>query len=223
MSKKMIFLFIIMMVISGCEAKVKDDVKEDVNTIEVDQNKDYVDPYLDDNPIELGLYVNNNESRDLVTSYDVDFIQYTDIISLEVYYTRDEVLSGSQKNLWNTYFNKYSDIDKYKIGFNISFQVGEDIRSVQILKPSDVNSIFDYVQIYLYDDINQDGGFYSHITDSEFNDNSILSSVKLTASTKIDDITSDIKVKVFTYDEDDFDDNGIYKGSSYYEAIISRK
>ena len=80
------------------------------------------------------------------------------------------------------------------------------------------------MQIYLYDDVNQkDGAWYSHITEEEYNDNSILTSIKLTGSTFTNEITSDIILTVFTYDEDDFDENNQYRGISKDKITIKRK
>ncbi len=51
-----------------------------------------------------------------MSSYDSDLTLYTDIVSLEVYYNTEETLiSGSQKNVWQEYYQKYSNIDNYKI------------------------------------------------------------------------------------------------------------
>ena len=77
--------------------------------------------------------------------------------------------------------------------------------------------------IYLYDDIHQeDGAWYSHVTEEEFNENTILTSIKLTGSTLTNDINSDITLTVFTYDEDDFDESNNYRGISKDTIIIKR-
>lgn len=220
MSKKIILVFLAMMILTGCS--LKKNLKPKKEMIQDKQIQDYVEPYVDDNPIFLGMYINNKGMRNLVSSYDSELTQYKDIVSLEVYYTKDELLTGNQKELWNYYYQSYEGVENKKIGYYIYFEVMEEKFERMILKPSDGDSIFDYIQIYLYDDINQDGGYYDHITDSEVREDSIFSSIKLTASTRISEITSSIKVKVFTYDEDDFDEDGLYRGNSYYEVIINR-
>lgn len=222
MNKKIILGLVVVTVLTGCslfeETKPKKEMKQEK------QVQDYVEPYVDDNPIEVGLYVNNEGSRTLVTDYSYDIDSSKDLVSLEVYYSRDETMSGSQKILWNNYYQNYQDIDKYKIGYYVSFEVnGEEIKTM-ILKPSDGNSIFNYVQIYLYDDINQGDGFYIHITDEEMTEDSILTSIKLTAGASFNEVSSSIRVKAFTYDsEDDFDEDGLYRGSSSYEVVIDKK
>ena len=75
--------------------------------------------------------------------------------------------------------------------------------------------------MYLYDDINNNG-YYSHLTEEDINDNTIISSIKLTAGTYYEKITSNIKLTVFTYDEDDFDENKNYIGNSKHTIIIKK-
>lgn len=222
MKSKKILIGIVIIFLVGCSIKEEDNFKEEM--VKDNVIKNYVEPYVDDNPIILGGYLSNGNNKTLVSSYDSNLSLYQDIVSFEIYYTKEESLSGSQKNLWNTYYQTYENIDNYKIGYYLSFQVGEETISKLILKPSDGDGIFDYIQVYLYDDINQDGGFYDHVTDEEVTVETIFSSIKLTASTKIDEIVGPIKLVIFTYDsENDFDENGMYRGNSSYEININRR
>lgn len=222
MKSKKILIGIVIIFLVGCSIKEEDNFKEEM--VKDNVIKNYVEPYVDDNPIILGGYLSNGNNKTLVSSYDSNLSLYQDIVSFEIYYTKEESLSGSQKNLWNTYYQTYENIDNYKIGYCLSFQVGEETISKLILKPSDGDGIFDYIQVYLYDDINQDGGFYDHVTDEEVTVETIFSSIKLTASTKIDEIVGPIKLVIFTYDsENDFDENGMYRGNSSYEININRR
>ena len=222
MKSKKILIGIVIVFLVGCSIKEEDNFKEEM--VKDNVIKNYVEPYVDDNPIILGGYLSNGNNKTLVSSYDSNLSLYQDIVSFEIYYTKEESLSGSQKNLWNTYYQTYENIDNYKIGYYLSFLVGEEIISKLILKPSDGDGIFNYIQVYLYDDINQDGGFYDHVTDEEVTSETIFSSIKLTASTKIDEIVGPIKLVIFTYDsEDDFDENGMYRGNSSYEININRR
>ena len=61
------------------------------------------------------------------------------------------------------------------------------------------------------------------MTDDMIKDNTIFTTIKLTASTKINDITSDIELTAFTYlDDNDFLD-GNYRGNSKFTTIIKKK
>ena len=62
---------------------------------------------------------------------------------------------------------------------------------------------------------------YSHL--EEVNDNTLMTSIKIYAVDGIDNVQN-IILTAFTYDdEDDFDDNGNYRGSSSYTINIKRK
>lgn len=111
-----------------------------------------------------------------------------------------------------------------KVGFNIKYSLsnGENINQT-ITNPS--NTITSgYILNYLYDDYkNRNSNFYSHIEESEYNDDTLFTSIKLYANS-IDLLTSDIELTVFTYDtDDDFDELGNYRGNSKYTVNISKK
>ena len=119
-------------------------------------------------------------------------------------------------------YRTMADIDKYKIGFIISFSVNDKTYHEQILTP-DCEFIFaPYIYIYLYDDIHQaPNTWYSHLLPEEVNDNTIYSSIKLFKAQEASNITSPITLSVFTYDKDDFDNNHNYIGSSIYTTTIN--
>ena len=221
MTKKLTIVLVVLF-LTGCSFSIKDSNNSTSKKVEEKQISDYADPYVDDNPILLGLYQNESGTRNLITSYESNFDQYRDIVSLEVYYTKDQTFIGNQKDLFSHYYQNYQDIDSYKIGYHISFEIGNDKISQTILRPSDVNSFFDYVQIYLYDDIHQESGWYDHVSEEEVMDTTLFTSIKLTASTKIADVTSPITLTAFTYDSEDIDEFGNYKGKSSYQVTIQR-
>ncbi|MCI9433894.1 MAG: hypothetical protein HFI86_01280 [Bacilli bacterium] len=224
--KKIIFIMLSLMLLVGCNKKeesqdeVIDDKKENVEPKEEEK-------YIDNNPIELSFYMyyGKNTNRKRLETYQTPFITGQDLCSLEIYYTKEEMLSiNSQKNLWDQYLQNYSNIDNYKIGYKISFtNINNENISKYILSPKDTEDVFNYIQLYLYDDIHvQDGAWYSHVTEDEYNTNTILTSIKLTGGDKASEVTSDITLEVFTYDDDDFDELGNYRGKSKATIIISR-
>lgn len=224
--KKIIFIMLSLMLLVGCNKKeesqdeVIDDKKENVEPKEEEK-------YIDNNPIELSFYMyyGKNTNRKRLETYQIPFITGQDLCSLEIYYTKEEMLSiNSQKNLWDQYLQNYSNIDNYKIGYKISFtNINNENISKYILSPKDTEDVFNYIQLYLYDDIHvQDGAWYSHVTEDEYNTNTILTSIKLTGGDKASEVTSDITLEVFTYDDDDFDELGNYRGKSKATIIISR-
>ena len=140
-----------------------------------------------------------------------------------VYFTNDQFLtSGSRKYKWYDYYNKYDNIENYKIGYNISFSVGDEIISKNVTSVTNEYVFDPYFYIYLYDDIHQnDGAWYSHITKDKDGKNTMYTSIKLYL-VKISRVTSPITLTVFTYDSpDDFDSDGNYRGNSKYQIKIN--
>lgn len=183
-------------------------------------NQEEIIKYQDDNPIKIGLYQNNK----LVHNYKVSLSDHKDIGIFEIYYTNDETLSdNNQKRAWNNYYQKYSDISKYKIGFNISFKTINETIDYLVLDPSEMHHT-DYLYYYLYDDIHQaNNSWYSHLETQNINASTIYSSIKLYLANRTYEIVSPITLTVFTYDEDDFDENNHYRGNSSYTISIETK
>ena len=148
-----------------------------------------------------------------------------DITVFNIYYTNKEKLENNYiKYNFNKYYNEYENIDKYKIGFIISFSVNDKTYHEQILTPDCEYLFAPYIYIYLYDDIHQTPNtWYSHLLKEEVNDNTIYSSIKLFKADHANEITSPITLSVFTYDKDDFDNNHNYIGSSINTTTINIK
>ena len=220
--KKIILLLIILLLVGCTNKEVKKEGKEDnKKEVVVEENK-----YIDDNLIKLGLFLYDNNYHNkhvLEDTYYTTFTSGTDIGSFEVFLTSDKEVDGTSfKDVWNKYYNNYENIDNYKVGFNIKFMTSDGMDySSNILEP-DIFKYSDYFYIYLYDDINQkDGAFYSHL--ESMNDNTMITSIKLFAVDGIDRVEN-IILSAFTYDsEDDFDEDGNYRGNSLYVIRIKRK
>lgn len=207
----------------------KDINKENDNIIKESNNKiePEKDVYKDNNPIDkIGLYkyYGKVKERELIKEYSSNWEYHKDISSFEVYYTNDDFINNNwQKETFDTYKNNYSNIDNYKIGYYINFLTDNKEINKTILSPKDTNEFFNYLEIYLYDDYHREKGvWYSHTTEEEFNENTLLTSIKLTAGKDIEYIKSDISLTVFTYDNDDFDELGNYKGISKYQIIVKK-
>ena len=170
------------------------------------------------------MYINNNSNEKILTNeYKPIWELHKDLCSLEIYYTNEKTLnSNNQKELWKSIYNQYQDIKKYKLGIKIEFDTSDGHVNDKIFTPNDTNKFFaNFVLMYLYDDINNTG-YYSHLTNEEYNDATIISSIKLTAGTYYEKIESDIALTVFTYDEKDIDENNEYIGNSKYIITIKK-
>ena len=77
---------------------------------------------------------------------------------------------------------------------------------------------------YLYDDVNLvPGKAYYHITQDVMYDYTIASSIKLVGDVDSYKIEGPITLKAFCFDtEDDFDEEGHYRGNSSYTITINK-
>ena len=217
---KYIKLVFIILLLSGCSIH-KENKELDIDIENIIEEKE---EYMDDNPIKLGIFPANGNYHGkevIIDEYYAPFNSGEDIGSFEVFLTGETTVDGNNfKDTWNKYYNNYLDIDKYKVGFNITYTLndGEEVGS-NFLEPDNYR-YGDYFYVYLYDDVNAPDGFYSHLEEME--DNTILSSIKIYATDNISDIEY-ITLTAFTYDEDDMDENNNYRGISKYQIKIKRK
>ena len=215
------FLVILsLFLICGCEApkeKVKAPVKTATPTPIIE-----VDDYEDDNPIKISLYDKIGGVRKKITEAEYPWVIGTDIVVLSAFATEeDEISGGNIKTVWTNYWDKNQGYTNYHIGYHIKFSTsdGKEVDK-NILKPEDAEDFFEYLQIYLYDDIHQAGGWYSHVEHME--EGTILTSIKLAPFRGTEKINTPIEVSVFTYkDDNDFKD-GNYRGNSIFKSIIKK-
>ena len=208
-------------ILIGCQDKEVDN-KEVVSPTPTIEPSPTPIPYIDTNPVKVGLYQDGKLVKELSATIRDDL----DIASFDVYFTNEEnVYSSNTKSNFKKYSQEYTDSNKYKIGFYIKFMVGDKEVAGNILGPKNMYVVTPYIYNYLYDDVHQaDGAWYSHVEENQVNDETIYSSIKLYAAEKTNEITSPITLMVYTYDsEDDFDDDGNYRGNSKYEITINRK
>lgn len=202
-----------------------DSNKNDTKDIKNEEKKDTVKE--DDNPITVGLYTQGNGGKILTPEYKSNWSRDEIIGMFYVVYTNKEKVSSNYTTAWNEYYKSYTNIDKYKIGYNIKYTLKSgDIIDKQILKPDDVPAIFSNLQLYLYDDITpMPGRRYYHMTQPEVTDKTIYTSIKIVAYKETVNVVSPIELTVFTYDsEDDFNKiTGKYIGKSLYKTTINRK
>lgn len=211
--KKILIIIILLFTLTSCTKKPNDPINLD-DTLNIN-----ISTYKDDNPIKVGLYVDEYLSKEYTTTKT----NMQDIAVFNIYYTNKEKLENNYiKYNFNKYYNEYENIDKYKIGFIISFSVNDKTYREQILTPDCEYLFAPYIYIYLYDDIHQTPNtWYSHLLKEEVNDDTIYSSIKLFKADRANEITSPITLSVFTYDKDDFDNNHNYIGSSIYTTTIN--
>lgn len=211
----MVFVFLVF--VSGC-ATEKQEVKKEPS---INQEENVVEQKQEVIPI--GMYVKQNGERVLTKEYSSLFALNQDVGVFSVFYTLEEKISGASiKDVWNSYLEKQPSSSLYKIGYHIFFETQDMSISQTILKPEDAYGFYDYMQVYLYDDIHQeDGAFYTHI--EKMGETSLLTSIKLTGSTHTYEIVSPITLTAFLYQgNDDFGQNGMYKGTHMFSMVITK-
>jgi len=214
--KKILFILTIIL-LTGCS----NQLETPYNEINID-NTIKIDEYIDNNPVEIGIYENTN----LVKNYKTTLSNFKDIAVFNIYYTNKEKLDSSNiKYNYQKYLNNYENISNHKNGFYIKYEAEGKIIEELILDPKSMHKMAPYLYVYLYDDINQTpGSFYSHLENSDMKDNTIISSIKLFTAHKGTSITSPITLTAFTYDtEDDFTKDNHYRGTSSYTIEIETK
>lgn len=174
----------------------------------------------------VGLYIpvgDGTANRQLVTEFRAPRAAKTDIDCFEVIASRYTLLEGSSfTSIWKDAWNRHENTENAKIGFHIEFPLenGETV-SKTMLKPSDSAEFFEYLEIYMYDDINQAGGWYTHLDDDDMNEDTIISSIKLHCGDRIDEV-GDITLTAFIYDGDDcFDAQDSYIGFVLHTITIT--
>ncbi len=222
--KKLIYLSVILFILTGCKKELtyeeKGKLEEKTEIIEEKKEEGYVD----NNPVKIAFYEWNEGSYRKIYTFKSKLEESKEIGIFSILLSdADEVKGNSRKNLYYELSKNYEDFLNYKIGYSIRFETPNGEIFENILKPKTYNSYSfgEYLYVWLYDDINTIG-WHSHIEEDEFNENTIMSSIKLMWGSTASQISSDIELSVFTYDEDDFDELGNYRGKSKFTTIIKR-
>ena len=229
MKNKIAGLILITFLTCGCTLFNKKEEKVELK--EIDTNKEEkvesTPEYVDDNVIKVAFYNKNGYQLSLAHDYSAPVNIKKDITTFQVFFSNDEQVQFSNMKFGEYYYNTFNELNsekKYKVGFNLSYDLVDGTHiSQNIFNPSTTQTNYDYIEVYLYDSYkHRNDSFYSHIEEYEYNDETQITSIKLTAGSKFNDIASRIYLTVFTYDEDDFNpETNEYRGNSKYTIMIS--
>lgn len=224
---KIFIIFCLLLTTIGCNLKKeeKNETKEINNEEPNITEAEPLETPKEEYPIEVGLYIYESGKRTLVKEISSNYPIEKDIVSLEVYCTKEEILPAlTQKELWEKYCGKYEKLNEYKIGYNIAYTTTENKEiSNAIIHPNDSIPIVNDIQTYLYDDIHQTSNWYSHVTPEDVKNETLYTSIKLTGSIKMDTVKSPVTVKAFFYKDDELDEDKKYIGNNYYEIKIIKE
>lgn len=137
-------------------------------------------------------------------SYTSDWIPGKDIGCFGVL---PEGIEGerSYAGFWNRALEQYPQLSGYRLGYRLDFSVTQAGQTtpctIRIFTPKDTVGDFNrYLEIYLYDDVHQiPGQFYSHLLESQYNSETLITSIKLTAADSVFSL-SPITLSVFLYE-----------------------
>ena len=225
--KKVGFLFLILLSLCcGCEKQeIKKEEKEEVSS-SFDEVIETTPPYVDQNTMPIGIYQLRGNTLTKLHSITITPVVEEDIGIFQLYPSEEESISLNEA-FGSSFYHKWEEYNpnhSIRMGFNIKFHLsttGENV-SYNMFGPGDMMKRWEHLMNYLYDDYaNQGKSFYSHIEESEYTDSTLFTSIKLQNSYQVSEIDSKIELTVFTYDtEDDFDENGEYRGNSHYTFDI---
>lgn len=230
MKRKLFIVVVMLLLICACGKKTettKTSKKSNVRKIEEKEKVAEEPKYVDDNNIKIAFYNKNGNVLSLAHDYSGPIYTKKDITTFQVFFSNDNEVRFSNVKFGEFFYNTFNEINpekKYKIGFNLSYDLVDGTHiSQNIFGPSTTQTNYDYIEVYLYDSYkHRNDSFYSHIEEYEYNDDTMMTSIKLTAGSKFNDISSKITLSVFTYDEDDFDETtNEYRGVSKYSLLIS--
>lgn len=177
------------------------------------------EPEEEKTPLPLGLYINNGSGiRALTTTVDAAYTTGKDIVILSSFLSvKSEISGGAFAKVWSDIWEASPEAAGCKIGYRLSYEIasGETV-SHTILTPKDTEENRAYVEIYIYDDVHQDG-WYSHLLSSDMTEQTIVTTIKLTGGSEVSSVR-DITVEAFLYERDPAADP-----VGRWEVTVSRK
>lgn len=212
MYKKLLIVFIILLLCSGCINNKKIIKKEKIIEDSIPEVK-----YVDKNNTPISFYSSNDSGLIKLTKINKTLVPLEDVGIFQIYPSNEESVyftDGFGASFYNEWM-KYNTNNNLKIGFNIKFNTDTEEISYNILAPSNTFDKWEYLLNYLYDDYaNRNKSFYSHIENDEYNESTLFTSFKMQSNDRASEIKDKILLTVFTYDSpDDFLDNE-YRGNS---------
>lgn len=149
----------------------------------------------------LRFYIAENGTRTLVNSFSSEWVAGKDIDCFEAITSTEEVLNGKFADIWTHAWNSYTNTANVKIAYSVEIFLknGNNI-FYDVKSPADAQQNRDYIEVYLYDDIHVNG-WYSHLEENSMKDETIMTSIKLTATKKQAEIEK-IRLTAYLYTPD---------------------
>ncbi len=118
-----------------------------------------------------------------------------DIAVFDILLSAEETLYGtSYRELWSYAASNVTLYPASKPYITLEYTLSDGtVKKSEIRTPSDAEAVISegYIEVYLYDDVHQtDGAWYSHLTPADVTEETVISSVKLTAGKLCDSVSS---------------------------------
>ncbi len=234
-----LILVVILLAVSCGKKKVKPEeivIPTEITELPEDTTPETKPEVSNDKPVSLYTMDYETMTCNKVSSIQKEWSEYEDLESFGAFATSEESFGfDSETQAHNDIWNSISTDKEYKIGYELSFDVGGEHKIITILKPGDIENnpdlyngdypedgdyseITGYMGVWVYDDMHQDGGYYIHITQAEVTEETLLTSIKLRPTPQTEEIEN-LELKGFSYSSDDeFDSAGHYIGK--YAATV---
>jgi hypothetical protein len=204
------------------------DENIEIENTEIEIEETIEEPkYKDENQVPISLYIEQGDQLVKISEYSCDWSPEN---VLNLFYaipsTEESISAYNFDSMWKEKIAAYPNGDKCRIGYQVSFKYEDGETYTYNLKcPDDTYFTFPKVMTYLYDDVNLvPGKPYYHITQDVMYDYTIASSIKLVGDVDSDKIEGPITLTAFCFDsEDDFDEEGNYRGNSKYTITITQE
>ena len=120
---KIIILILLTFSLCSCKKNEISTATNDNNTIQESSINNEVEQYIDDNPLNISLYLENSLGFErLNNEIELSWFPKNDIIVLCTFYSNDEFIKlDFYQNIWKNYAINIENINNYKIGWEISF------------------------------------------------------------------------------------------------------
>ena len=216
--KKILLVLVVLLLFCGCTKKEKviEKAKEEKKEEVIEK-----DTYKDENKTPIGFYKVQGNTLTKITKVNVTPVVEQDMGVFQIYPSNEDNLT-IDKGFGLAFYDEWNKYNNIKLGYNIKFSLadGRNI-SYNIFSPENTFDQWEHLMTYLYDDYNNFGkSFYSHIEKEQFNENTLMTSIKIQSSYSVDQINSKISLTVFTYDSEDDFENNEYRGNSSYTMDI---
>lgn len=212
MKKLLVLLAVISLLLSSCIKPIDSDVSDEtvpltdaVTTEEFtkEENEETTNvPETEEAETEaplpclVGLYdeLGAPGTYTRLSEWNEPWIQGKDIAVFDIIPSTEGTLnSPSFQTLWKTESDKISPDAYVKPYLLLEYTLSDGTKesfTITGWKEAEEVVTKGYLEVYLYDDIHQDGGWYSHLTEADTNEETVISSVKLTAGKNISSVES---------------------------------